>query len=160
VIWLPSLVGLLAPHWNHARRLTLITTNFYTIVLHQWRWQLHFRPSSGSDDSSHRSSISFARRIHRRWSRRSNIEVEVMADHGGTWIDRNSTFDPVAFQPVGYGYSGSPDSQNRTIQEVAAGFQRVSWNKPNYGLSASALRIPGMSAAPGTSRRGGLQALT
>ncbi|HEY7334814.1 MAG TPA: hypothetical protein VH639_08015 [Bryobacteraceae bacterium] len=53
--------------------------------------------------------------------------------YGGTWIGRISTFDPGALQPVGYGYVGSPDSQNRTIQEVTAGFHRIFWSNPNYG---------------------------
>jgi hypothetical protein len=50
--------------------------------------------------------------------------------YGGTWIDRISTFDSVAFQPVGYGYVGSPNSQNRTIQEVTTGFHRVLLEQP------------------------------
>jgi hypothetical protein len=53
--------------------------------------------------------------------------------YGGTWIDRISTFDPVSLQPVGYGYTGSPDSQNRTIHEITGGFTRVFWNNQNYG---------------------------
>jgi hypothetical protein len=53
--------------------------------------------------------------------------------YGGTWIQRLSTFDPVALQPVGYGYVGSPDSQNRTIQEITGGFHRIFWSNPNYG---------------------------
>jgi hypothetical protein len=55
------------------------------------------------------------------------------AYYGGTWIDRISTFDPETLQPVGYGYTGSPNSQNRTIQEISAGFHRVFWTNPNYG---------------------------
>lgn len=55
------------------------------------------------------------------------------AYYGGTAIDRISTIDPVTLQPVGYGYTGSPNSQNRTIQEITGGFQRVFWNNPNYG---------------------------
>ena len=55
------------------------------------------------------------------------------AYYGGTWIDRISTFDPVALQPVGYGYLGSPNSQNRTVQEITGGFLRVLWKNRNYG---------------------------
>ena len=58
---------------------------------------------------------------------------EFWAYYGGTRIGRISTFDPVAIQPVGYGYTGSPDSQNRTIQEATADFHRTVWNNPNYG---------------------------
>lgn len=55
------------------------------------------------------------------------------AYYGGTWIGRASTIDPVTLQPAGYGYTGSPNSQNRTIQEVSGGFNRTFWNNPNYG---------------------------
>ena len=55
------------------------------------------------------------------------------AYYGGTWIGRISTFVPVTMQQVGYGYPGSPNSQNRTIQEVTAGFHRTFWSNPNYG---------------------------
>jgi hypothetical protein len=55
------------------------------------------------------------------------------AYYGGTWIGRISTFDPVAVQAVGYGYTGSPNSQNRTIQELTGGFHRIFWSNANYG---------------------------
>ena len=55
------------------------------------------------------------------------------AYYGGTWIGRISTIDPATLQPVGYGFAGSPDSQNRTIHEVSGGFRRVLWSNPNYG---------------------------
>uniref|UniRef100_Q020C6 Uncharacterized protein n=1 Tax=Solibacter usitatus (strain Ellin6076) TaxID=234267 RepID=Q020C6_SOLUE len=58
---------------------------------------------------------------------------KVWAYYGATWIDRISTFDPAALQPVGYGYSGSSNSQNRTVQEITGGFHRVLWRNPNYG---------------------------
>jgi len=53
--------------------------------------------------------------------------------YGGTWIDRISTFDPVSLGPVGYGYVGSPDSQNRSIHEITGGLTRVFWKNSNYG---------------------------
>jgi hypothetical protein len=53
--------------------------------------------------------------------------------YGATWIHRISTFDPVSMQAVGYGYAGSPDNQNRTINEVTGGFTRVLWKNTNYG---------------------------
>jgi len=39
------------------------------------------------------------------------------AYYGGTWIGRISTFDPVTMQQVGYGYPGSPNSQNRPFKK-------------------------------------------
>jgi hypothetical protein len=58
---------------------------------------------------------------------------KLWAYYGGTYIDRNVTIDPSTGQPVGYGYPNSPNSQNRSIQEVTAGFSRVFWQNPNYG---------------------------
>jgi hypothetical protein len=60
-------------------------------------------------------------------------KLRFWAYYGGTWIGRISTFDPTTLQPVGYGYTGSPDSQNRTIQEISGGFRHVFWSNPNYG---------------------------
>jgi hypothetical protein len=45
--------------------------------------------------------------------------------YGGTYIGRNVAIDPSNGSPVGYGYTGSPNNQNRTIQEITAGFSRV-----------------------------------
>jgi len=53
--------------------------------------------------------------------------------YGGTYIGRNVAIDPVSGQPVGYGYTGSPDNHNRSIQELTAGFTRTFDIKPGYG---------------------------
>jgi hypothetical protein len=60
-------------------------------------------------------------------------KLKLWAYYGGTWIDRISTYDPVGGQAVGYGYIGSPNSQNRSIQEISGGFNHVFWSNPNYG---------------------------
>ena len=58
---------------------------------------------------------------------------KLFAYYGGTYVGRNVTIDPASGNPVGYGYPGSPNSHNKSIQEIAGGFQHVFWHNPNYG---------------------------
>ena len=53
--------------------------------------------------------------------------------YGGVYIDRNVTVDPANGKFVGYGYSGSPAGQNRSIQEATFGFTQTFWRDPRYG---------------------------
>ena len=62
------------------------------------------------------------------------------AYYGGIYIDRNQVFDSTASgstlaKPVyvGYGYKGSPNSQNRTVQEGTMGIVQTLWKAPSYG---------------------------
>jgi hypothetical protein len=59
--------------------------------------------------------------------------LKVFSYYGATYLGRNVTIDPSTGMPVGYGYTGSPNSQNRTIQQVTGGFTRIFWKNPNYG---------------------------
>ena len=54
------------------------------------------------------------------------------AYYGGIYIGRDTAIDTNG-KPVGYGYAGSPNSQNRTIQEFTVGFNRTLWGDPRYG---------------------------
>jgi hypothetical protein len=54
------------------------------------------------------------------------------AYYGGIYIGRDTAIDTNG-KPVGYGYLGSPNSQNRTIQEATVGFNRTLWGDPRYG---------------------------
>lgn len=58
---------------------------------------------------------------------------KLWAYYGGTYIARRATIDPANGNSVGYGYMGSPSSQNRSIQQVSAGIQRIIWRNPSYG---------------------------
>ena len=71
------------------------------------------------------------------------------AYYGGTWIGRISTFDPVALQAVGYGYTGCPNSQNRTIQELTGGFHRIFWSNRIMEPFSSPANTPGWSGILG-----------
>jgi hypothetical protein len=75
--------------------------------------------------------------------------------YGGIYIGRYSVIDPATGKPVGYGYTGSSNSQNRNIQEITFGFNQTFWKDPRYG----ALNLMGQYAylsrapwfvAPGT----------
>ncbi|MCL4401297.1 MAG: hypothetical protein M1436_01350 [Acidobacteria bacterium] len=55
------------------------------------------------------------------------------AYYGGTYFGRNVAVDPANGKPVGYGYAGSPNSQNRAIQEATFGFTNTFWKDPRYG---------------------------
>ncbi len=53
--------------------------------------------------------------------------------YGGVYIHRNVAIDPTNGKSVGYGYAGSPNSQNRSIQEATLGFNQTLWKSPQYG---------------------------
>ncbi len=57
----------------------------------------------------------------------------VYAYYGGAYFGRNTAIDPSTGKPVGYGYAGSPNNQNRAIQEATFGFTETFWKDPRYG---------------------------
>jgi hypothetical protein len=52
--------------------------------------------------------------------------------YGGIYIDRDTVIDTNG-KPVGYGYAGSANSQNKAIQEITFGFNQTMWANPRYG---------------------------
>jgi hypothetical protein len=54
------------------------------------------------------------------------------AYYGGVYIKRNTAVDTNG-SLIGYGYTGSPNSQNRTIQEGTVGINQTLWKDPKYG---------------------------
>ncbi len=60
-------------------------------------------------------------------------KLKLWTYYGGTYVGRNVVIDPSNGKPVGYGYTGSPDNQNRSIQEVTGGFTSYFWQDPKYG---------------------------
>jgi hypothetical protein len=52
--------------------------------------------------------------------------------YGGTYIGRNTAIDTNGHL-IGYGYFGSPSSQNRAIQEATIGWIQTFWRNPRYG---------------------------
>jgi len=59
----------------------------------------------------------------------------IYAYYGGIYIRRNLSVDLTTGKPVlvGYGYSGSPGGQNRTIHEASFGFNQTFWKDPRWG---------------------------
>ncbi len=55
------------------------------------------------------------------------------AYYGGVYIGRNVAVDASNGKFVGYGYPGSPNTQNRTIQEATFGLTQTLWKDPRYG---------------------------
>jgi hypothetical protein len=55
------------------------------------------------------------------------------AYYGGLYVQRNAEFDVNGTTPVGYGYTGSPNGQNRAVQEETFGFNQTLWKDGKYG---------------------------
>jgi uncharacterized spore protein YtfJ/uncharacterized coiled-coil protein SlyX len=55
------------------------------------------------------------------------------AYYGGIYIDRNTAYDANGTTMIGYGFHGSANSQNRSINEVTFGFNQTMWRNPRYG---------------------------
>ena len=56
----------------------------------------------------------------------------LFAYYGGIYIDKDVAIDANG-KPVGYGYIGSANSQNKAIQEITFGFNQTMWANPRYG---------------------------
>jgi hypothetical protein len=52
--------------------------------------------------------------------------------YGADWVNRGVVLD-LDGKDVGYGFPGSPNTNNRTIQEANAGFQYTFWRDPKWG---------------------------
>lgn len=49
------------------------------------------------------------------------------------YIARNTALDANGTTKIGYGYAGSANSQNRSINEFTLGFNQTVWRNPRYG---------------------------
>jgi len=56
----------------------------------------------------------------------------IYAYYGGLYVGRNVAIDTNG-KPVGYGYTGSPNGQNRAIQEPTLGFNQTIWKDAKWG---------------------------
>ena len=59
----------------------------------------------------------------------------VFAYYGGDYISKNVILDTTAKTPalIGWGYTGSANTQNRAIQEATFGFNQTIWKDAKYG---------------------------
>jgi hypothetical protein len=57
------------------------------------------------------------------------------AYYGGLYVGRNVQIDTTGKAPVnaGYGYSGAPNSQNKSVQEFTASINQTLWKNPQFG---------------------------
>jgi hypothetical protein len=62
-----------------------------------------------------------------------NKNTLLYAYYGGIYIGRNVAVDANGTSLVGYGYRGSANSQNRTVQEGTFGFNQTLWKDAKYG---------------------------
>ncbi len=68
----------------------------------------------------------------------SGFEVQVKKSllygyYGGVYIARDTAIDPANSALVGYGYAGSSNGQNRSIQEITLGLTQTLWKDAKYG---------------------------
>jgi uncharacterized coiled-coil protein SlyX len=56
----------------------------------------------------------------------------ISAYYGGVYIGKNVAIDTNG-SLIGYGFRGSPNTNNRTIQEGTFGITQTFWKNPNYG---------------------------
>ncbi len=59
--------------------------------------------------------------------------TQVYGYYGAIYVARNSALDANGKTLVGYGFSGSAASNNRTIQEATFGLTQTLWRDPKYG---------------------------
>jgi hypothetical protein len=62
-----------------------------------------------------------------------NKNTVIYSYFGADFFGRENVWDPKALTYVGYGYAGSPNSQNRNLQEATLGFQQTIWKDARYG---------------------------
>jgi uncharacterized coiled-coil protein SlyX len=62
------------------------------------------------------------------------------AYYGGIFVGRNTALDANGTTLIGYGYRGSPNSQNRTMQEITGGWNQTFYRDPKYGQVSTFLQ--------------------
>jgi hypothetical protein len=75
-------------------------------------------------------------------------KLQLYSYYGGAYFGRNFSIDPATGKPVGYGYTGSANSQNRAIQEISAGFTQTFWKSENYGALQLINQVSYVTRAP------------
>jgi hypothetical protein len=60
--------------------------------------------------------------------------------YGGIFVGRNTALDANGTTLIGYGYRGSPNSQNRTMHEITAGWNQTFFRDPKYGQVSTFLQ--------------------
>ncbi len=59
--------------------------------------------------------------------------TQIYAYYGGIYAGRDTALDANGKTLIGYGYTGSANSQNKTTQEATFGWTQTWWRDPKYG---------------------------
>jgi hypothetical protein len=89
------------------------------------------------------------------YTRRNSL---VYGYYGAVYIGRNTTLDPVTGNFAGYGYSGSPGTQNRALHEATFGFTQTFWKDPKFGALALMGQYSYLTRRPWSGQPGSAQA--
>jgi hypothetical protein len=111
-------------------RLTLFTNNFYS---HGGGRFIYGEAPTLIINGNGAPSLLHTMSMLQGFEVQTTSKLRFWAYYGGTYINRAIATDPANGELVGYGYSGSPNSQNRAIQEVTGGFTRVFWRDGSHG---------------------------
>ena len=60
-------------------------------------------------------------------------KTQIYGYYGGIYVGRNTALDANGTSLIGYGYRGSANSQNRSMQEGTIGITQTFFNDPKYG---------------------------
>lgn len=81
-----------------------------------------------------------------------NPKTMLYGYYGGAYFDRNTSIyvDPTTGKQslIGYGYAGSPSSQNRSFQEPTFGVIQTFWKDPRYGALQLITQYSYLTRAP------------
>ena len=104
-------------------------------VSQRWRRPVSLRPGSRSGGPGEWRSPTPACRIHGRMASNTRCTTPCsLPITAADYIGRDVVIDTTNKDAlVGYGYTKSANSQNRTIQEGTFGFNQTFWKNPNYG---------------------------
>ena len=109
-------------------------------LLERWRRTLHRRPGAGFCRRPYGSKTApfTAQLVHSgsgiaaaEWQ--ATKSTVLSATYSRAYFDRVFSTDPSTGTPVGYGFAGSANSNNRAIQEGTFATQSTLWKRAGYG---------------------------
>jgi hypothetical protein len=111
------------------KNLRLITNNFWSAG--EGRYLFGVAPNFIVQANGKPSVIHSGSTVSGLEYQRNNTQLYTY--YGGVYIKRNTAVDADGNTSIGYGFTGSPNSHNRTIQEGTAGLTQTIWRDGKYG---------------------------
>jgi hypothetical protein len=74
------------------------------------------------------------------WTVGKSGKTTFYAYYGGIFVGRNTALDANGTTLIGYGYTGSPNSQNRSMNEITGGWNQTFFRDPKYGQVSTFLQ--------------------